>query len=140
MQAIYTTRSSEETKQVAAELALLLKGGEEVALIGDLGSGKTTFVQGLAEALGSTVKAKSPTFTLMNVYPTTHQKIKRLVHVDYYRLQESGAADLGLDEYKTPDTVIVSEWPVEMAPSKNKIFVRFTGGGDMTERLIVVER
>ena len=80
------THSSKETKSIATDFAKKLKGGEFIALIGELGSGKTTFVQGLAEALGSTTKVKSPTFTLMNVYPTEHQKIKQIVHVDFYRV------------------------------------------------------
>jgi tRNA threonylcarbamoyladenosine biosynthesis protein TsaE len=140
MKATYTTQSPEETQKVAAELAGELKGGEEIALIGNLGAGKTTFVQGLAAALGSAAKVKSPTFTLMHVYPTAHPKIKRLVHIDYYRIQEQGASDLGLDEYKTPDTVIVSEWPLDLSSGKNKILVRFIGNDDPNQRSITIER
>ncbi len=140
MQKNYTTYSPEETKAVAAELASFLKGGEEIALVGDLGAGKTTFVQGLAQALGSQAKVKSPTFTLMNIYPVVHPTIKQIAHLDYYRLQETGASDLGLDEYKTPDTVIVSEWPIDVAPGKNKLFVQLTGGKNPNERSITIER
>ncbi|MFA5946426.1 MAG: tRNA (adenosine(37)-N6)-threonylcarbamoyltransferase complex ATPase subunit type 1 TsaE [Patescibacteria group bacterium] len=112
------THSAEETKALAAELAKSLKGGEVIALVGDLGAGKTTFAQGLVVALGSTARVKSPTFTVMNEYkidPPTRSlnpAIARVVHVDFYRFsdeRELGA--LSLDDEKRPDTVILAEWP-----------------------------
>lgn len=110
----YITRSAEETKNVARELAKSLKGGEFVALIGDLGAGKTTFVQGLVEALGSTARVKSPTFTVMNEYKVEPPKngIARVVHVDFYRFSEEGELSaLSLEDEKRQDTVILAEWP-----------------------------
>jgi tRNA threonylcarbamoyladenosine biosynthesis protein TsaE len=108
-----TTRSAEETKGIAANLAQELQGGEFISLIGDLGAGKTTFTQGLVAALGSTARVKSPTFTVMNEYPVqSHPSIRRVVHCDLYRFtktNEIGA--LELDEYRRPDTVIIAEWP-----------------------------
>lgn len=109
----YTTHSSDETKAVAGDLAKNLIGGEFIALIGDLGAGKTTFTQGLVAALGSVARVKSPTFTVMNIYDVVGRlSIKRVVHCDFYRFtkaEELGALELG--EYRTPDTVIVAEWP-----------------------------
>ena len=109
----YQAHSSDETKSIAADLAQHLVGGEFIALIGDLGAGKTTFTQGLVAAIGSTARVKSPTFTVMNEYAVlNHPTIRRVVHCDFYRFtkaEELGA--LELDEYRRPDTVIVAEWP-----------------------------
>ena len=109
---IYTTHSAEETQKIAADFAKTLKGGEFISLIGDLGAGKTTFVRGLVEALGGTVRVKSPTFTVMNEYPVDFGAIKRVVHIDFYRFSDaSELAALSLEDERRPDTVIVAEWP-----------------------------
>lgn len=110
---ISTTHSAEETQAIAAALAKQLRGGEFVALVGDLGAGKTTFTQGLVAALGSTARVKSPTFTVMNEYAVdNHPTIRRVVHLDFYRFSSPGELRaLELDEYRRPDTVIVAEWP-----------------------------
>ncbi len=101
--------SPEQTKQIAAEFVATLRGGEVVALDGELGAGKTTFAQGLCEALGVTGPVTSPTFAIMNVY---HGKF-RVVHLDLYRLKSAREiAALGLEEYLgAPDTVTLIEWP-----------------------------
>lgn len=106
------THSAEETQQVAKDFAATLKGGEVISLIGDLGAGKTTFTRGLVEALGGTVRVKSPTFTVMNEYPVNAGSIKRVVHIDFYRFE--GAEELpalSLEDERRPDTVILAEWP-----------------------------
>ncbi|MDP2631953.1 MAG: tRNA (adenosine(37)-N6)-threonylcarbamoyltransferase complex ATPase subunit type 1 TsaE [Candidatus Uhrbacteria bacterium] len=109
---MHITKSDDETRKLAADFALQLKGGEVVELVGDLGSGKTTFVRGVAEALGSSVRVKSPTFTIMNEYPVNHKAIKKIVHLDLYRFTDpSQLQSLGLDEYKRDDTVVFIEWP-----------------------------
>ena len=107
----YLSFSGEETKGIAAALAKELRGGEFICLIGDLGAGKTTFTQGLAAALGSKVRAKSPTFTVVNEYPVVdHPTIRLIVHCDFYRLTKSSELRaIELDEYRRPDTVIIVE-------------------------------
>lgn len=109
----YKSYSFEQTQAVAAALAAQLTGGEFIALIGDLGAGKTTFTQGLVAALGSVARVKSPTFTVMNIYEIIdHPTIRRVVHCDFYRFtkaEELGA--LELEEYQQRDTVIIAEWP-----------------------------
>jgi tRNA threonylcarbamoyladenosine biosynthesis protein TsaE len=83
------------TRAAGARLAGALRGGETVALVGELGAGKTTFVAGLVEALGGGAAA-SPTFSLINEYPGG-----RLVvwHADLYRIErEAELAELGLDD------------------------------------------
>jgi tRNA threonylcarbamoyladenosine biosynthesis protein TsaE len=110
----YTTHSPEETQKVANELVATLKGGEFIELVGDLGAGKTTFAQGIGQALGVKRPLRSPTFTIMNIYKTNHPTIKRIVHIDCYRLQD--ACDLNTLELEEwlgqPDTIILTEWPM----------------------------
>ncbi len=105
----YVTHSAEETKQIAARIASTLNGGETIALIGDLGTGKTTFAQGFCATLGVTSTVTSPTFAIMNVYEGRF----RVVHLDLYRLKSAREiAALGLEEYLgRPDTVALIEWP-----------------------------
>jgi tRNA threonylcarbamoyladenosine biosynthesis protein TsaE len=112
------THSAEETKAIAVDLAKTLKGGEVIALVGDLGAGKTTFAQGLVAALGSSARVKSPTFTVMNEYKidrkggVNNPAISRVVHVDFYRFSdEKELGALSLEDEKRPDTVILAEWP-----------------------------
>lgn len=103
----------EATQKVAAQLARTLKGGEVIALYGELGAGKTTFVKGLARALGVTDVVTSPTFVLMNEYRAHSKKISRLVHIDCYRLDRPGQlTEIGGDEYfGEAHTVVAIEWP-----------------------------
>lgn len=110
----YISRNEKETYQIAAKLAKKLKGGEIIALEGDLGAGKTTFVKGLAKALGIKQHVTSPTFVLMKVYAISHKPlaISQLVHVDCYRLDEPQELFyLGLEEYlNKPEAVVIIEW------------------------------
>ena len=110
----YVSRSVEETYRIAEVLAKSLSGGEVVLLDGDLGAGKTTFVKGLAKALGVEDVVTSPTFTLMNEYKG--DKLW-LYHFDLYRLDEESAAEMGFEEYfHRPDAVCCIEW------NKNECF------------------
>ncbi len=113
------TSSEQKTKQIAADFAKTLKGGEVVFLKGDLGTGKTTFVRGVAEAFGFKEPVRSPTFTIMNLYQTDNFQI---VHLDFYRFtsfQEIQA--LGLEEYLgQKDSIVFIEWP-EKGIEENKI-------------------
>jgi len=108
----YTTTSAAETQAIGANLAKQLEGGEFISLIGDLGTGKTTFAQSLVAALGSLARVKSPTFTVMHEYPVTgHASIRRVVHCDLYRFAKAEEIRaLELEEYRRPDTVILAEW------------------------------
>ena len=88
-----------------------------VALSGDLGAGKTTFVQGIAKALGVEEAVTSPTFVIEKIYQLENQKFSRLIHVDAYRLK--GAHDLEVLGWKEllddPGNLIVLEWPEKVA-------------------------
>jgi tRNA threonylcarbamoyladenosine biosynthesis protein TsaE len=100
------TGSPDETRGVARSVAPLLRAGDVLVVAGDLGSGKTTFVQGLAAGLGVTDPVVSPTFTLAREYDGR----VRLVHVDVYRLDRAQEIlELGLDDL-ADDAVLVVEW------------------------------
>ena len=99
-------------KKVASSIV----GGEIFALKGDLGSGKTTFVQGLAEGLGIKGRIISPTFILMRRYqlPFNHEAINYFYHVDLYRLEEKvdkEVVNLGIaDVWGEKENIMVIEW------------------------------
>ena len=105
----YRSTSVTETQSIAANLANSLPVGVVIALIGNLGSGKTTFTQGFAEGLGINEHVGSPTFKLVSEYDG--QKFK-LIHVDAYRLE--GINDFlnigGEDILATPRAIILIEW------------------------------
>jgi len=85
-----------------------LKGGEVIYLIGDLGSGKTTFVRGLAKGFGSQDKVASPSFTISRVYKSGN---KEMHHFDFYRLPEAGIMKQELAELLGDSHfVVVIEW------------------------------
>lgn len=111
----------EQTKQIAADFALTLKGGEVIFLQGDLGAGKTTFVQGLVSAFLNHSDVRSPTFTIINIYPVVHDRIRRIVHVDLYRLKNiSELQALALEEFMDDKTVVLIEWPELLELGFNK--------------------
>lgn len=97
--------SSEETFALGEELAQSLKAPSVLALKGDLGAGKTTFVKGLAKGLQIQEPIQSPTFTFLHLYPS-------LAHFDLYRLtQEEDFIQLGFEEYFFSTFVCAIEWP-----------------------------
>ncbi len=104
---IVETKSPEETQALAREIAQSLEPGEVILLEGDLGAGKTTFIQGLAQGLGvpEDYYVSSPTFALINEYPGRIT----LFHVDLYRLEPEEVEDLGLEDLLNQG-VIAIEW------------------------------
>ena len=101
-----TTHSAAETEAAGADLGRRLRVGDVVLLTGELGSGKTTFVRGVAVGAGSEAAVASPTFQLVRVYPGRIQ----VAHVDLYRIEgDAELAGLGLDELADQGALIV-EW------------------------------
>lgn len=109
---LFISKSPLQTKKIALRLAKKLKGGQILALIGDLGGGKTCFTQGLALGLGIKKLVVSPTFILMKIYPVKNSRIKKFCHIDLYRLKKPGdIIHLGIQEYLgEKNTVCVIEW------------------------------
>ena len=100
--------TAEDTRAIGGALAGLLRPGDVVTLTGELGAGKTTFVQGVANALEYSGAVASPTFTLVREYRTPTLKI---VHADVYRLDRvQEVLDLGLQELLDDDGVLLVEW------------------------------
>lgn len=109
-----TTRSAEETEAAAVALAACLPTDHVLALHGDLGAGKTTFVRGLARAWGIREPVTSPTFNLYTLY----QGERKLLHLDAYRL-ESGADlnSLMLEDFLESPWCLAVEWPERIRES-----------------------
>jgi tRNA threonylcarbamoyladenosine biosynthesis protein TsaE len=110
----FTTSSGPDTIEVGRKLVKYLKPPQLLLLLGDLGTGKTTLVKGIAQALGAAEpdEVTSPTFTLVHEYHGTRdgQPVK-LIHIDVYRLEgERQLETLGLDELLTPDSLVLVEW------------------------------
>jgi len=103
------TESADQTRALAAELAAALPPDTVLALHGDMGVGKTTFVQGLAHGLGVREHVTSPTFAIYTVYQGT---ARRLVHLDAYRLEREAQIDaLLLEEFLVSPWCLAVEWP-----------------------------
>jgi len=137
------THSPAETKEFAQSFAKNLKGGEVLGLVGELGAGKTVFVQGLAEALGVKEIVNSPTFVLLKAYPILNPKssILNLVHIDAYRLDFfEQLKEIGVEEYlNKKDCLVVVEWADRVPEIKKYLKYRellFKEGKIETERIV----
>jgi len=132
----YTTRSGADTIEVGRKLAKLLKAPQLLILRGDLGTGKTTLVKGIAQALDAAEadEVTSPTFTLIHEYQGTQgAKPVKLFHLDVYRLEgERQLESLGLEELLTPDALVLVEWGEKFKSIRKKatgeIAITSTGG------------
>lgn len=113
----FLSHSPQQTVGFAQALAGSLKGGEVIALSGEMGSGKTTFTKGIAQGLGITDTAQSPTFSFLRIY----EGRLRLCHFDAYRLErETEASEMGFDEFLGDcENVCVIEWPSKLGLSLN---------------------
>ncbi len=107
------TASAAETQALAERLASVLPAGSVLALHGDLGAGKTTFVQGLARGLGIQESVTSPTFAILALHRGGG---RTLVHVDAYRIDGGRALeDLMIDDFLVPPWWVAVEWPSRVA-------------------------
>lgn len=115
MNNIQTTKSVVETYAVAKDLVYQLNGGDILTLSGELGAGKTTFVQGLSQALGIKRRIISPTFMIVRSYevPENDKQVERFYHIDLYRTTEPADLEsVGLSEILQDKHAIVAiEWP-----------------------------
>ena len=110
MKGSFDVRSVEETWKLARRLAAELRPGDVVCLDGDLGAGKTTFVQGLAAAMGVSGRVTSPMFCLVQEHGSADGRL--LVHMDLYRLtSEDDVLAIGWEDYLSRGAIIAVEWP-----------------------------
>lgn len=138
MRKIITVHSLAETTDIATNIGKLLKGGEIIELISDLGGGKTAFVKGLALGMGSEDDVVSPTFTISRVYKAGNLELH---HYDFYRLHHAGVVSAQLAESINDNHVVVAvEWGKivhDVLPSRRlKITIRSTSE---TGRIFVLE-
>ena len=105
----FFSRSPEQTRSIGMRLGGALQAGDVICLQGDLGAGKTTFVQGIARGWGSSDPVSSPTFIIVNVYRRADQS--QLCHMDAYRLDSTPEAEeLDLDSMLAQGALLI-EWP-----------------------------
>lgn len=131
----YTITSIEEMIQLGEMLGTLVESGDAIALIGDLGAGKTHFTKGLALGIKSSAPVSSPTFPIVHEY---HNGTVPLLHFDFYRLESPAELDaLGWDEYLDSDSVIVAEWANKFPDwmPENTLWLQFSVTSP-TERII----
>jgi tRNA threonylcarbamoyladenosine biosynthesis protein TsaE len=103
-----TAHSTDDTREIASAIAMLVRAGDMIVLIGEMGSGKTTFSQHFAHAFGITEPVTSPTFNLLHNYAGGRLKLH---HADLYRLERTGELDdLGLTELQEAGGVMLVEW------------------------------
>ena len=125
-----TASSLQETENLTKQLVGNLKPGDTLALYGELGSGKTTFVSFLVKALGFEDRVQSPTFILVRHYKKSSGEIKHIFHVDLYRIIDTKEIDnLGLQElFEEKDALVIIEWPelLKNYLPENTIKVNFT--------------
>ena len=124
------------TQDLAQRLGQLLKGGETIELMGDIGAGKTTFTKGLARGLNIEDDVQSPSFTISRVYDARDGL--QLAHYDFYRLSEPGIMKDELAEMMhDPHTITVIEWAdiVEGVLPEDRLTIKFEALSDTTRRL-----
>lgn len=141
-----TTRAAEETRRLGRLVGEAAWAGELLLLEGELGAGKTCFIQGLALGLGIAERVVSPSFVLVREY----RGRLLLYHIDLYRLEMAEVADLGLEEYLEGDGVVAVEWAergmavfpadhllIEMfILSENERRLRFSTGGGRHQQAV----
>lgn len=102
----FETTSAEETKSLGTRISGFLKPGDILALIGELGSGKTTLIQGILKGLGFEGRVQSPSFIIVRTY-NTDPEVK---HVDLYRLEGKALEELHLEEIYSRAGIMIVEW------------------------------
>lgn len=143
MEQLFVTQSREETQEIARKVASGLSEGTTICLYGDLAAGKTTFTQGIAGFFGIN-RLVSPTFIIMREYPIEGKSvIKRLYHVDLYRLNtidEIHAFDI--DEiWSDKSNLVIIEWPekfVDILPT-NRIDIYFHATDDNEREIKIID-
>ena len=134
----HRSTSESQTRAIAAGLASRLRAGDVLLLHGDLGSGKTAFVRGLAAGLGGDpADVTSPTFTLVHEYRGGRLPI---VHVDLYRLDGIDLDEVGLDDALAAAGIVAIEWADRLRwAGTGAIRVEISDGGDDVREILIAE-
>lgn len=130
-----TTTSAGKTKEFGKKIAKSLNNHDVIALSGELGAGKTTLIQGIAEGLGVTDYVTSPSFTLINEYNGRFP----IFHIDLYRLEKlEQIEDLGLEDYFEKDGIVIIEWAERMKEllPKNTEWIRIEIRDENTRNIV----
>lgn len=139
------TKSAKETEKLGVKFSRNLKNGDCIALIGELGSGKTCFTKGIARGIGVKDIVSSPTFKIISEYDAsaegrTSGKNVKFYHVDFYRITNyDELMNLGLEDLFFDDGIVVIEWPdkfLDYLPD-NFIEVKFSIINNNTRRIII---
>lgn len=137
-----TTNSAAETIALGRKIGTALKGGEVFALVGNLGTGKTHLIKGIALGLEAQDgdQVSSPTFVLVNEY-FGREGLIHIYHIDAYRIEtEAEFAALGFDEYCRPDSVVLVEWADKVPQTMDGydcITVRLEHAGRDQRRIVI---
>ena len=132
-------KSPSDTEKAGEDFALILKEGDFVALKGDLGAGKTTFVRGIASSLCPKAKVQSPTYTIVNEYKGSMP----LFHFDMYRItDEDSLYGIGFFDYLERDGVCVCEWSeqIEEYLPEHRYVVSIEKTDDESTRIITISK
>lgn len=141
----FLSRSKDETREIARQVASQVGRGGLIALTGTLGAGKTEFVRGVADVFNCAERVTSPTFTIVNVY---HGSLFgapiEINHFDFYRIESADELySMGFEEYFYGDGVTVVEWAERFAsivpPSATRVRMEFAGDAENESRRIVIE-
>ena len=115
-QSVFYSKSAKDTIKFAKRLSGFLKARDMIGFIGNLGSGKTTFIKGLAKGLGFNKAVSSPSFVILKIYPIVRKgakedKFMSLYHFDLYRLKNvKELEDVGYEDFASSNGICVIEW------------------------------
>lgn len=133
------TKSADETQSLAYDYTSKLEKGQVVCFQGDLGAGKTTFIQGILSFLGAEKPYTSPTFVIMKKYSVEHAIIKNVYHIDAYRIDDQALLELGWDEIVKDDkNLVLVEWPEKIKNSipENSQLIKFKWVDENSRKII----
>jgi tRNA threonylcarbamoyladenosine biosynthesis protein TsaE len=133
----FITKTPKETRNLGKKFASMLKRGDIVFLKGTLGSGKTTFVQGIVKAFGNKGFARSPSFMIIKEYSAGDAK---LFHIDLYRLKVSNIWDTGIEEYLYDKNISLIEWADRLAGTENDSHWNVEIENVNSKRKIIIEK
>ncbi|MDR0956429.1 MAG: tRNA (adenosine(37)-N6)-threonylcarbamoyltransferase complex ATPase subunit type 1 TsaE [Endomicrobium sp.] len=133
----FITKTPKETRNLGKKFASALKNGDIIFLKGNLGSGKTTFTQGIVKAFGNKGFARSSSFMLVNEYNANSIK---LFHLDLYRLKPSNVWDIGIEEYIYSNNISIIEWADRLIGFENDNHWNIEISNMQSKRKIKIEK